>query len=55
MNQRSGIIQKPAEQIELEATVTNYFNDTLPSFVNNLAKKHHATKQEDIMQRFMVK
>lgn len=54
VNQKSGVIQKPAERNELEATVTTYFTDTLPSFVNHLAKEHNATNQEEIMRLFMV-
>lgn len=51
VNQMSGVIQKPAEHDELQATVAAYFSDTVPSVVN---RKQHATTQETITQFFMV-
>lgn len=47
----SGVIQKPAEHDELQATVAAYFSDAVPTVVN---RKPQATTQETITQFFMV-
>ena len=53
VNKMSGVILKPAQHEELQATLNAYFSDTVPDVVNGLAQKCNTT-QEAVTELFVV-